>query len=339
MNGERRGRVRVGVLGTGAISQIVYLPILAEREDVELIAVSDIDHHKAQTLAERFRVGKATDDETLFGDPDIDAVIVCTPNHLHERQAIQALDAGKHVLVERPLALTADGVGRIEAAAQRAGRLVVVGMVHRYRPDAAALASFTNGGELGRIYSARGSWLNRRIPLRSVTWRQRGLEAGGGALMDLGLPTMDLVLWIMGFPRIKRMKAVLAKGDYEVEDAGSMMLESVDGAVATIEVSWSYFAADDFHNTRVLGSEGSGSLEPLQIYKQLGGRPLDVTPRQPLPRGHENPYTNAYRREIDHFIRAVAGEREAPFPREQADMMALVSAAYRSAAEGREVEV
>jgi predicted dehydrogenase len=336
---ERRDPIRVAVLGTGAISQIVYLPILAEREDVDLVAVSDVDAHKARTLADRFGVQRITNDEELFADPNIEAVVVCTPNHLHESQAIHALESGKHVLVERPLALSAEGVTRIEAAATRAGRCVVVALMHRYRPDVAALASFVGGGELGRVYATSGGWLNRRIPLQRLTWRQRQGQAGGGALLDLGVPVLDQCLWLLGYPRVARVKAALAHADYEVEDAATLMAETDTGVAIGVQVSWSYFAADDYHFARVMGTEGSGSLPPLQIYKQLGGRPLDVTPRQPVPRGNENAYTNAYRRGIDHFLRVAAGQGESPFPTEQARLMALISAAYRSAKEGREVEV
>ena len=339
MIGERREPTRVAVLGTGAISQIVYLPILAEREDVDLVAVSDADGHKAKALADRFGVARVASDEALFSDPSIEAVVVCTPNHLHESQSIQALESGKHVLVERPLAFTAEGIARIEAAAERTQRRVVAGLMHRYRPDVAALASFVTGGELGRVYAANGGWLNRRIPLQRLTWRQRRAEAGGGALMDLGLPTLDLCLWLLGYPRVVRVKAALAYGEYEVEDAATVMAETADGVAISAQVSWSYFAGDDSHWARVMGTEGAGSLPPLQIYKQLGGRPLEVTPRQPLPRGNENAYTNAYRREIDHFLRAVSGQGESPFPSEQAQLMALISAAYRSAQEKREVEL
>jgi predicted dehydrogenase len=336
---ERRDPIRVAVLGTGAISQIVYLPILAEREDVDLVAVSDVDAHKARTLADRFGVSRIANDEELFADKSVEAVVVCTPNHLHEAQTIQALEAGKHVLVERPLALTAEGVQRIEAAAARSGRCVITALMHRYRPDVAALASFVTGGELGRVYATSGAWLNRRIPLQRLTWRQRKAQAGGGALMDLGVPVLDQLLWLMGYPSVARVKAALAYADYEVEDAATLIAETDTGVAIGIQVSWSFFAGDDYHFSRVLGTEGSGLLPPLQIYKQLGGRPLDVTPRQPVPRGNENAYTNAYRRGIDHFLRVAAGQGESPFPSEQARLMALISAAYRSAKEGREVEV
>ena len=109
--------IRVGVIGTGAISQVVHVPIFAEREDVELVALADADLHKAESLSRRFKVPSACDADTLIARDDIDAVVVCTPNHLHESMAIAALDAGKHVFVERPLATTSEGAERVVAAA------------------------------------------------------------------------------------------------------------------------------------------------------------------------------------------------------------------------------
>ena len=88
-----------------------------------------------------------------------------------------------------------------------------------------------------------------------------------------------------------------------------------------------------------MGSEGSGSLWPLNIHKQLGGRPMDVTPRQPKPRGGENRFQNAYRRLLDQFVRAVLGESDVPAPVEQVHLMEVITAAYRSAREGREIQL
>lgn len=336
---DTRGPVRVGVLGAGAISQVVHLPILSEREDVDLVAVSDLDAPKAETLAERFGVTRVLDDRGLVEDDEIEAIVIATPNYLHEEYAIAALEAGKHVLVERPLALSADGVERILEARRASGKAVIAGMSHRFRPDVTALRAFVAGGELGEIYSVRGSWLNRRVPLVRSTWRQKPEEAGGGALIDLGVQALDLCLWIVEYPRIVRVLASVHQGDFEVEDAATVLAVSEGGMVLTVEVSWSLFAGEDRHFARVMGTEGSGSLPPLEVYKQLGGRPLEVTPRQPRPRGGENPYTNAYRRELDHFVRTVLGEAEAPPPDDQARLMALVEAAYRSAREGGEVEL
>ncbi len=338
MSASRRP-VRVGVLGTGAVSQIVHMPILADRPDVEVVAVSDADQPKARAIAGRFGVERVvTDDELLDGDL-VDGVVISTPNHLHEEQAMAALKAGKHVLVERPLAFTEKGVDRLLKQARKSGKVLMAGMSHRYRPDAAALASFVAGGELGQVYQVRGSWLNRKLHLTRPTWRQSHQQSGGGALMDLGVPAIDLCMHMIGYPKVTRVSAITYKGDYEVEDAAIVMIATDSGPAVTVEVSWSFFGSEDRQFFRVMGTEGSASLPPLQVFKQLGGRPLDVTPHQPVPRGSENPYHAAYRREIDMYVRAMAGEREAPLPEEQRALMAVIEAAYRSAAKGKEVEL
>lgn len=336
--GNGHDAVRVGVVGTGAVSQLVHLPVLAERGDVELLAVADADTPKARAIGERFDVERIVDVDALCNDADVEAVFICTPNHLHEEQAVAALQAGKHVLVERPMALTAAGAKRVLAAAKEANRTVVVGMSHRFRPDVSALRSFVAGGELGRVYAARVAWMNRRVQVRRTTWRQRPEEAGGGAFMDLGVQSLDMALWLLGMPRITRVKAVLAFDEGEVEDAATVLAETDDGVALSLEVSWSYTHHDDQHYARVLGLEGSGSLPPLEVFKQLGGRPMEVTPRQPRAADSKG-YLNAYRREIDHFLRAVRGEADAPPPADQVHLMEVVEAIYTSGRERLEVSL
>lgn len=334
-----RGPLRFAVVGTGAISQIMHVPILAEREDVELAVVADVDELKARTVAQRFGVPETVGMEAVLEREDLDAVVICTPNGLHEEQAIAALKAGKHVFVERPLALTPEGTERVLAAARAAGTKLVVGLPHRFRPEVAALRAYVAGGDMGDLYAVRGSWLTRRVPIMRPTWRQDPVVSGGGALMDLGVPSMDLCMWLVGYPKVARVTCMTARGDHEVEDAATLMAETECGIAITLEVSSRYFAGADRYYARVMGTEGSGSLPPLEIFKQLGGRPLEVTPRQPRPRGGENPYTNAYRRQLDYFVRAVAGTVDAPLPEEQVALMALIQAAYRAADERREVAV
>lgn len=331
--------VRVGVIGTGAISQVVHVPIFAEREDVELVAMADSDPHKAETLARRFDVPMVMDADELIGFEELDAIVLCTPNWYHEEQAVAALEAGKHVLVERPVALTAEGATRVVEVAERAGRVLAVGMPHRFRPEVVALRNFVASGELGSVYAVRGSWMTRPTPAMRSSWRQDPDVAGGGALMDLGIAALDLCLWVIGYPQMKRISCVIGRRDEGVEDSATLMAESTDGTALTLEVSNRFFAGEDRYYARVMGTEGSGSLPPLEVFKQISGRPIDVTPRQPKPRGGENPYTNAYRRLLDDFVRRVAGRVEDEPPREQPTLMALIEAAYRAADAGREVEL
>ena len=152
---SERSPARVGILGVGATTQIVHLPMLSERPDVDVVAVSDPDRMKAETLGARFGVPQVRSDEEILLDDDIDAAVICAPNHLHESLAIEALARGKHVLVEKPLAMSAEGVQRVLDAATASGRHVAVGLNHRFRPDVGALASFVAGGELGDLYAVR----------------------------------------------------------------------------------------------------------------------------------------------------------------------------------------
>jgi len=328
---------RLAVVGTGAISQVMHIPILAEREDVDLAVLADLDVAKARTIADRMGVPEAVGPDEVLRREDLDAIVLCTPNGVHEEMALGALEAGKDVYVERPVALTPEGAERVLAAARERGRRLVVGQPHRFRADMTALRSFVAGGEMGEIYAVRGSWLTRRIPVMRPTWRQRRAEAGGGALVELGVPALDLCLWMVGYPAVRRVSCVTMPGDFDVEDAATLMFEADSGIAFTMEVSTRLFAGDDRYYARVMGTEGSASLPPLEIYKQLGGRPLEVTPRQPRPRGGEDRYTNAYRRQLDHFVRAVSGRGEAELPTEQVALMRLIQMAYRAAGEGREV--
>ncbi|NNF12513.1 MAG: Gfo/Idh/MocA family oxidoreductase [Gemmatimonadetes bacterium] len=334
---SENGPIRVGIVGAGAISQVVHLPIFVEREDVEVVALADRDAHKAEMLSRRYSVPIVMDTDEMLSIEDLDAVILCTPNHLHEEMAISALDAGKHVLIERPLATTSAGTQRVVDKARETGKVVSIGLPHRFRPEVIALRSFVQGEELGDLHAVRGSWLTRTTPVAKTSWR-KDPAAAGGALVDLGIPALDLCLWTTDFPVISSVACILSRGNDAVEHSATLLLKTEEGVAMTLEVSNRYFAAEDRFYVRVMGTEGSGSLPPLEVYRQVGGRPMDVTPRQPRPRGGENPYTNAYRRLLDDFVRQITGLRDVAVPKEQVALMKVIEAAYRSAEEGREVE-
>lgn len=334
--GDRR-RVRIGVIGTGATSQLMHLPILSERPDVDLAAVSDLDDLKARDVARRFGVARVLDDDALVADEGIEGVVICAPSFLHEGFASDCLRAGKHVLVERPLALSADGARWVMKAAAEAGRGVLLGMAHRYQPDVRAFRAAVAGGVLGRASSARVTWLNRAVRRPRGGWRRRALESGGGALMDLGVPALDLALWVMGYPEVERVSATTLGEDADVEEEAHVHAVTRDRATLSLAASWRLHAPADRHRLEVFGSEGSASLSPLSIFREESGRTVDVTPRYPTPRGGEGLFANGYRRLLDHFVAVVAGRTPAEPPAEQTALMRLVEAAYESAREGREV--
>jgi predicted dehydrogenase len=333
-------KLRVGLLGVGAIAQVVHLPVLAQLENVELVAVCDVDAPRAQAIAMRFGIPNVyRDDDEVFKSDDIDAIVICSPSHLHESQAIAGLQGGKHVLVEKPLAITPDAVERVLAVAERTDRTLMIAMNNRWRPDTMALRPFARSGELGDIFLSRGAWLNRKMRVVRPTWRHRKATAGGGAMMDLGVQSLDLCLWMQDFPEVSSVITHMHfPQGMEVEDTAGILVRLASGSAISLTVSWSLVAERDRHYMRMLGSRGSGAISPLAVFKEVEpGQIIDVTPNVSL--GRENLYTASYRQELTHFVSVALGTAEEPLPREQVQIMKIVQAAYRSVAEKREVSI
>ena len=339
MRESGRQRVNVGVIGAGAISQLMHLPILSERTDVDVTAVADPDGAKARAVAQRFGVPRVLNDDALIGDPDIEGVVICAPSFLHEDFAAECLKAGKHVLVERPMSLSPGGARRLLEVAEDRGNGLVIGLSHRYQANVRALRSAVAEGALGELGTVRVTWLNRAVRRPRTGWRRRALEAGGGALMDLGVPALDLALWVLGYPEVERVTATTRGDGFDVEEEAHLFAVTKDGVAVTLTASWRLHAPEDRHRLWIFGSDGGARLSPLSIYRQVGGRTVDVTPRQPIPRGGEDLFTNGFRRLLDEFVRVAAGTAAASPPSEQVILMKLIEAAYDSAREGREVKL
>lgn len=331
--------MRIGVAGGGAMAQLVHLPLLSDRADVEIRAFSDPDQVKQKALGERFGIPNLVDDDGLFGDAEIDAVLIHTPNHLHAELARRALEAGKHVLTESPLAMSSQEARDLIALADGKDLNFCVGFGHRFRPDVSALRAFVHEGKAGEIYAARVAWMNRSTLRRRNFWRSSGDSLAAGALADLGLRALDMLMWVLGEPEIASVYAIRSSDDDTPEDAASVTMKTPTGAAISLEVSWSLFASEDRHYARVMGSQGSGQIEPLELFHCVGGRPMDVTPDQSYGKRKGNRFLNAQRREHDHFFRAVRGFGPRIRCPEQVRNLEILEAAYVSAAENRSVEV
>ncbi|HET7274168.1 MAG TPA: Gfo/Idh/MocA family oxidoreductase [Longimicrobiaceae bacterium] len=321
--------VRIAVVGAGAIAQVVHLPILSKMRGVNLAGLHDADSAKAETIAGRFNIPivyKALED--LWKDESIDAIVVCTPSHLHEQQTSEALEAGKYVLCEKPLALTGEGAARVLESPGADSRLMV-GMNQRFRPDASALKTFVAGGELGDIFYLRAGWLNRRGGRGDRSWRQRKNVAGGGALMDLGIQLLDLTLWLLDYPQPESLVAHMHRqGGGEVEDSAVLLLQLAGDRIINLEVTWSLLGERDRQYLRLAGTAGSASLAPFRVHKDLDSGLVDVTPT--LAPGTENQFTASYRQELQHFVDTIRMGRDLDKPDEHITLMRLIQAAYQS---------
>ncbi len=331
-------QVRIGVVGAGAIAQLTHLPVLSKMRGAKLVAICDNDRPKARALADRFDIPDVyTDIEDLLEGDGLQAIVIATPNHLHEPHVLSAIANGIDVLVERPLALTSKGVERIVNAAARAGRKVFVANNHRFRSDVQALAGFLRGGELGKLTGIRaGAYHHKRT---EQGWRQRRVEAGGGAFFDYGLPLIDLALWLSDFPEPERVVAHMERGAGKnaVEDSMVVHLKCASGVTITVDVSGAYVGEEERWWFETLSSRGSSRLAPLRVVKELHGRPTDVSPRGAAAR--ESAFIQSYRAELAHFVAVVAGEAEYEAPTDQVKVHKVVEAVYKSADEGREIKL
>ncbi len=221
--------IRLGLVGAGAIAQLAHLPVLSRIRGAQLVAICDNDGPKAGALAQRLGVPDVfTDIDELLDFDELDAVVIATPNHLHEPHALRALKSRVHVLCERPLSLTTAGVQRILAAAVKVDRKVVVGNNHRFRSDVQQLSRFLGGGELGKLVGMRAGQYQFRTGQQG--WRYRKAEAGGGAFLEYGYPLLDLCLWLADFPDPVRVNAQMTTARAGgVEDTMLVHLECATG--------------------------------------------------------------------------------------------------------------
>lgn len=326
------------MVGVGAISQIAHLPVLAKMRGAQVVALCDNDVPKARALADRFGVRDVfADMAELLEFGEVDAVVICTPNHLHEPHVLSALAAKVHVLCERPLSLTSRGVERILTAAQRADCKVAVGNNHRFRADVQAISGFLRGGELGRLVGVRaGAYQPRR---GADGWRHRRAEAGGGAFLEHGFPLLDLALWLGDLPQPVRVSAHMerARGAGAVEDSMLVQLECGSGLTCAFDVNWSFVGTEERWWFSVLATRGSAQLGPLRVVKELNGKATDVSPAGAAAR--ESAFIQSYRAELAHFLAVIRDETPYEAPTDQVLVHRVMEAIYKSADDDKEIRL
>ena len=191
--------VKVGIIGCGGIANGKHMPSLAKIDNVQMVAFCDIIREKAEKAAVDFGVDGAkvyTDYKELLKDKDIEVVHVCTPNRSHSFITVDALEAGKHVMCEKPMAINYAEAKKMLDAAQRTGKKLTIGYQNRNTPQAQYLKRAVENGDLGDIYFAKAHARRRRgVPTWGVFLNE--YEQGGGPLIDIGTHALDLTLWTM----------------------------------------------------------------------------------------------------------------------------------------------
>src|SRR5690606_9552697 len=220
---ERTNVLRIGIIGTGGIADAHINGYLAFPDECEIVALGDVVPGKAAQKAESFGLDRAAaydDPFAMLAEADIDLVSVATPPSTHAALAIAALDAGVHVLVEKPMAPSLDECDAMIAAQKRSGKLLSVVAQNRFRDDLAALKAVVDSGLLGSISHVRvdSAWW-RGLPYYDLWWRGTWEKEGGGSTLNHAIHHIDLLLWLLGRP--SEVTAMLANAQHdnaEVED-------------------------------------------------------------------------------------------------------------------------
>ncbi|MBC1484283.1 Gfo/Idh/MocA family oxidoreductase [Listeria sp. FSL L7-1509] len=273
--------LKVGIIGCGGIANGKHMPSLLKAEKAEMVAFCDIILEKAEAAAEVFGGTNAsvyTNYQDLLQDKSIDVIHVCTPNISHAEISIAALEAGKHVMCEKPMAKTTEEARNMIKAAERTGKKLTIGYQNRFRKDSNYLHQICENKELGDIYYAKAKAIRRRaVPTWGVFLDEEA--QGGGPLIDIGTHALDLTLWMMDNYKPKyvvgnsyhklseKENAANAWGSWDpkkftVEDSAFGFITMENGATIVLEASWALNTLDVGEaRTSLSGTEGGADME------------------------------------------------------------------------------
>ncbi|SDC66010.1 Predicted dehydrogenase [Paenibacillus sp. UNCCL117] len=352
---------RIAIIGCGGIANGKHMPSLSKLSNIEMVAFCDIIEERAQQAAEKYGAEGSsvyTDYREVLSDSSIDIVHVCTPNDSHAEIAIAALEAGKHVMCEKPMAKTAADAKRMVEAAERTGKKLTIGYNNRFRPDSQHLKKLCDEGELGEIYYAKAHAIRRRaVPTWGVFLDEE--KQGGGPLIDIGTHALDLTLWMMNNykPKVvlgtsyhklsQKENAANAWGPWDpakftVEDSAFGMIVMEDGASIVLESSWALNTLEvDEAKCTLCGTEGGADMKGgLRINGEKHSRLF--TSEVELKAGGVAFYDGKAEKDADlemrRWIEAIDQDKEPVVTPQQAYVVSLIlEAVYESSRTGKAV--
>ncbi|HCG77464.1 MAG: gfo/Idh/MocA family oxidoreductase [bacterium (Candidatus Ratteibacteria) CG_4_10_14_3_um_filter_41_18] len=359
-------KVRIGIIGVGGITQYAHIPCFQKLENVEIMAISDPNEDKLKKVAEKFNIPqKFSDYQELLAVKEIDAVVICTPNVFHKEQSVAALQSGKHVLCEKPVALNSKETGEILKTAKERGKKFMVAFCHRFDNTTQILKKYIEQGEFGEIYYAKATYLRRRGIPGLGGWFTIKKLSGGGPLIDCGVHMLDTAIWLMGSPKpvevvgssynkfkkeatdggwppVESRTGDKYSGTFDVEDLATSFIKFANGATLFLEASWagnsetglflSLFGTKAGAKVGQSEEEGKMGGRGLKIFTEKQGGLVDILPVLPE--------VNPYQKEAEHFVECIRENKE-PItkPEEILNVVKIIEAIYLSAEKGEEVKL
>ncbi len=330
-------KVRIALIGGGLQAQTAYLPYLRKNRHVTIKALCDTDEAKLHALKLRFEIETVTTSyNRILNDESIDAVIITAPNYLHHPMALAALDYGKHVMLELPMALNSEQAEEMVTKAKEKKLLLALAHSNHFRPDTILMRQLMERKEIGRLTYAKTGWLRSTEKWHLTGWRKEHLSAGGGAFLTLGIPIIDMSLFVIGNRTVTAISGTAFKrnAEIEVEDSAVAQLRFADNAMLTLEVSWILHQPRDILYLNVYGTKGAALINPLEIHREMFNRLVNVAPS--IDAKTIKPCS--YQGQINAFVAAIVEDKPYPIPLNAGLLLTKISDAfYRSVDEGKEI--
>jgi predicted dehydrogenase len=345
--------LNLGIIGTGWPGQQHAIALRAIKE-ANVYACADVDDERRKAFAKEYTPEKTyVDYHELLQDRHVDAVIICLPNFLHFPASLAALEAGKHVLCEKPPTMNAAEMKVLRDEARKRDLVYFFSRQFRFTAGMRAAKAAVDQGRLGQIYYAKAVFVRTRgIPVGVGDWFTEKKRSGGGALIDIGVHALDSVWYLMGTPRptsvsgqVFRNFAHLVKVPvFDVEDAAYAFIRFESHAVIQLETSWAGNLTDDIPprkyfgqelvNSIVYGTKASVQLNPIRLFEDRHGELVTVL----LDAKEDEP--SGFELQLRNFIDSINGKTAPINNADQAvALMEMLDAIYASSALGREVPI
>mgnify|MGYP000153940647 FL=1 len=348
---------RVGIIGIGGIFKGSHIGEYLDDERLEVVALCDIIEERATEIRDKHFPNAAvyTDFRELLKDESIDSVDICTPNYLHSIIAVAAFEAGKHVFCEKPDAVNVEEVLKMNRAAEKAGKTLMIMRNNRFSPASQYAKKYIESGAMGDIYCGRCGWQRRRgIPGKGGWFTTKALS-GGGPLIDLGVHMIDLAIWLMGSPKPVTVTGStyckfadsdtsdsvnsdfgdkVSGGTFDVEDLAMGTIRFDNGAQLQIEFSWASNIKQENRFVELRGTKSGLTWRDgdVEVFTEMHGQGCDIHPSNLQPEKKEHVLN------LINFYDVVIDGKEPVFkPQQGIDMIKILCAIYKSAETGREV--
>lgn len=345
--------LNIAVIGAGAIG-LDHIASFQQHPAARVVAVADTSAERGREAAEKFRVPEVvTDYKALLARDDIHIVSIALPNYLHAPVALDALRAGKHVMIDKPMATNARDALRIAAEAKKRRRHVMVGQNNRFSAEVQTARQLVLDGVLGDVYHAKTAWQRRSGIPRIGSWFTQKQFAGGGCTYDIGVHALDRCLYLIGEfdaaavsgqtysafgPRglgegTWGKSEIDPKKTFDVDDVSVALIKMKSGRTVLLEASWAgHQNLQDFNGTQLFGTEAGLSLPPLQLFRKTEHGYSTETVKLGVPLVNPN--------RMIHFVDCVLGKAKPHVTVAQSvGVQKILDAIYASAKSGREVRI